>query len=242
VAYGTTRGIPAFTYRAMRDYQRRGHLVDHVIPIDALSYTLLSSGMCRHMGDRSTPSYALSHVHIAFINQALDHAYIDANTDAAKLFAYLEWLRGGEVFVLVTQPSTDICANLLPETKSDKTCVADIVIAFKTLSGLCFWRWLQRLLKYSAEGTIRVFSASNHPRWSSALFRKRFTVPSLDQMRGGGEPTLQIFSAEPGHRICDAVYSHNSWRRAGRSRVSMAARPDEPKPRFTRKTSPYGSG
>jgi hypothetical protein len=277
VAYGTARGVRSaasyyyiwdlsqcFPDRAVRD-QRRGKLVAHVMPTDALSYSLFSAGMSRRMGDRSISSWALSHVHISYIDKNLDRAYLEAKTAAGKhdfacagavnLFAYMGWLRGGEVFALEEEdltviPPRDgaiyglahqmgaILANLLPETKTDKTCVADIVIAFETLSGLSLGKWFQRVQALSTTTSTKVFATTNHPRWSSRLFRKRFAVPILDQMRRSGEPTLQIFSDEPGHRICDAVFSMHSWRRAGRSHVERAPRPHVRKRRFARKASP----
>jgi hypothetical protein len=250
--------------QAMRDKQHRGHLVEHVIPTDAVSYSMLSSGMSRRMGDRAKPSWALSHVHVAYIDKSLDRAFKEAKTLAAKhdlacaaavnLLSYLGWLRGGEVFaqekeeLQLIHPHDAaihglprligaICANLLPETKTDKTCVADVVIAYTTLSGLSLGRWLRRLLQFTPCDRKHLFSTANHKLWSSGLFRKRFAIPILDQMRRSGEPSLQIFSDEPGHRLCDGIYSMHSWRRAGRSRVSRPPRENEPRTRYTRKAS-----
>jgi hypothetical protein len=52
------------------------------------------------------------------------------------------------------------------------------------------------------------------------------------------EPTLLCFTNEDGNRIRDKVYSMHYWRRAGRSRVSRAARHNEPQPKGTRKATP----
>jgi hypothetical protein len=66
--------------------------------------------MARHMGMETKKSWALSHIHIAFMDQELDRLFQKAGTgdeahklacvSTINLLAYLGWLRSGEVFGL----------------------------------------------------------------------------------------------------------------------------------------------
>ena len=103
----------------------------------------------------------------------------------ANLLAYLGWLRGGEIFdsnqdnLVLTLPAADgpsrvlppsvgvVKYTLLPETKSDPPIVADVVLAFSTMSGLS-----------SGKGALRLLSFSISNCWQT-LFYSPYT--SLDQ-------------------------------------------------------------
>jgi hypothetical protein len=208
----------------------------------------------------------LSFIHIAYIDQRLREAYRTASSPEAQheyacagfanLLGYLGWLRGTELFMAkledleVVAPSEGathglpphigaILLDLLPETKSNPCQVADLVIAFTTLSGLRPGEWIDSLLRLTVATTGRIFSTSTKANWSSRYFRENYAWPLLEEMRTvAKEPTLMGFTEEVGNRIRDKVYSMHSWRRAGRSRVSRSARHNEPQPKGTRKASP----
>jgi hypothetical protein len=170
----------------------------------------------------------------------------------ANLCAYLGWLRGTELFSVASSdvesirpcdgPSRGLPPNigavtltLLEETKSDPCQVADVVLAYDTLSGLSPGFWLEALAQYTPANPSRLFSTDATFEWD---FREQFTWPLLEEMRTQGEPSLQPFSKVKGNRIQDKVYSIHSWRRAGRSRVSRAPRHNEPSPKGTRQATP----
>jgi hypothetical protein len=128
--------------------------------------------------------------------------------------------------------------RLLTSTKLDKTVTADVIIAWLCLSGLSLGKWMTRLDLFESETPGLLFSTRKTPVWTSQHFRSDFAYPILELHRASREPTLKAFTDQPGHRIMDKVYSMNSWRRAGRSRVSRKPRRDEPNPKGTRMASP----
>jgi hypothetical protein len=249
--------------QAMKVKNRVGFF-PHVLPPDAAMVTFATKGMERRLGHSSQPSWALSYIHIKWLNDQFELAWTLASTPAeqhdiaiaatANLLAYLGWLRGGEIFeasvddVTVTPPSEGptrglppqvgaIEFNLLLETKSDPCRVADIVITYETLSGLSLGDWMDRLLTFEPALAGRLFSSVRHPVWTSRTFREDFAWPLLELMRRSGEPTLAPFTDTPGRRIRDMIWSIHSWRRAGRSRVSRGTRHNEPNPPGTRKAT-----
>jgi hypothetical protein len=163
----------AFPRQVMRDRHRRGIIQPYVSPTDEFYTSFGASGMARRMGTETKKSWALSHIHIAFIDQELDRLFQKAGTGdeaheltcagTVNLFAYPGWLRSGEVFGLQLPDVTLVTpedgptrglppgggaveARLLAATKSDQTITADVIIAFTTpLSGLNLERWFQRL-------------------------------------------------------------------------------------------------
>jgi hypothetical protein len=226
--------------------------------------TFASKGMERRLGNHSKPSWALSYVHIKWIDDCLDEAWNHAPAASDRhnlviagfcnLMAYLGWLRGGELFAA---KADDLCLTapeygaalglppglgavelrLLPETKSDPAKTADIVVAYTTLSGLSLGKWASRLQDHDPFIPGDLLSSNDYPVWSSRIFREKYAWPLLEAMRVQGEPTLKVFSDTPGKRIRDLIYSMHTWRRAGRSRVSRNARHNEPSNPGTRKAS-----
>jgi hypothetical protein len=243
--------------QVLRDGQQRGIVMERVSPTDEAGTTFCTKGMARRMGTETKQSWALSHVHIAYLDQRLEEAYQRATTldgrheiscaGAANLMAYLGWLRSGELFqgdledLILTLPNDGpqrglpmgvgaVEFNLGAETKSDACRTADVVMSWESLSGLPMGRWLLRLKEFIPHLGNKLFSTSIMPTWTSRHFRDQFAYPILEQMQQEGEPTLKVFNFARGKRIRDKVYSMHSWRRGGRSRVSRMARHNEPNP------------
>jgi hypothetical protein len=256
----------AFPRQVLRDSQRRGQVMERVSPTDEMGTTFCAKGMARRMGTETKQSWALSHVHLAYIDDQLEKAYQLATSDedrhelvcagSVNLMAYKGWLRSGELFggehddLTLTQPREGptrglplgvgaIEFNLSAETKSDPCQTADVILSWETLSGLSAGKWLERLETFHPYDGKSLFSTQTQPTWTSRYFREEFAWPLLEKMRRGGEPTLACFSLQAGNRIRDKVYSLHSWRRAGRSRVSRPPRHNEPNPPGTRKATGY---
>ena len=254
----------AFPRQVLRDRQGRGLIHEYVSPCTEMNMTFAAKGMSRRLGTATEKSWAISHVHVSYIDQQLEKAFHRTNDPDsqheivvaafANLLAYLGWLRGGEIFdgnqddLVLTLPADGpsrglppgvgaVEYTLLPETKSDPTIIADVVIAFSTMSGLMPGKWALRLRSFQSAIPGKLFSTRHTPVWTSHHFRHQFAIPLLEQMRLKGEPTLRAFSNQPGHRLKDKIYSMHSWRRAGRSVVSRLPRHDEPNPPSRRKAS-----
>ena len=167
----------------------------HVLPPDAAMLTCATKGMERRLGNTSIPSWALSYVHIKWIDDKLEEGWRSSALDedrrhdftiagVANLLAYLGWLRGGEIFeatdddMVLTPPVAGttrglppnvgaIEFSLLPETKSDPAKVADVVVAYETLSGLHLGRWVERLATHHPVIPGKLFSSHRFPTWKS---------------------------------------------------------------------------
>jgi hypothetical protein len=255
----------SFPGRVRRE-RKRDELKDYVLPSEESMLTFASKGMARRLGTQVKQSWALSHVHIAYINRKLQEAYEHTTSHTyrhelacaatANLLAYLGWLRGTELFDSAADELTVILPadaaqhelpphvgavllNLLPETKSNPCQVADIVAAYETLSGLNLGFWAQELQTFPPfAGDGYLFSTKHNPKWVSRYFRETYAWPLLEQMRTvDKEPSLQMFGDKKGTRIRDKLYSMHSWRRAGRSRVSRSARHNEPKAKAARRAT-----
>jgi hypothetical protein len=258
----------AYPGRVMRDRFRRGMILEFVSPTEEAITTLSHSGMARRLGTFAKKSWALSPNHIHVIDQGLRKRYSVAersgdravmhelaSAGSINLLAYLGWERSSDIFMTppeainITPPSAGPTRDLPPgvgavehtllaETKSDPTLVADVVIAYTTLSGLSVGFWLERLLQFAPYYPEKLFSTATTPEWASLHFRENFAIPILEEHRRLGDPTLSMFSNVPGQRMIDKIYSIHSWRRAGRSKVSRVPRHGEPRPRGARKASP----
>jgi hypothetical protein len=94
--------------KVMRDRFRRGMIMPFVSPTDEATTTLTASGMARRLGTEVKKSWALSHVHIAYMDSHLENLYngaLDADSKhelvcagTINLLAYLGWLRSMETF------------------------------------------------------------------------------------------------------------------------------------------------
>lgn len=236
----------AYPDRAMRDVNRRVFLSDGVNPSDEMGYALMTTGMARRMGDQSKPPYALCLSQVHWVMRHLDSLWsrcVDplgrreiAAAAVAHLLAWLGWLRSAELFSLqwsavkITRPALGpsvglalgvgaIELRLLPETKSNRTKIADVVISYVTASGLVPGLWLERLrsLWLPTLGDSPLIRGSSGAPWTSLYFRTHHVYVWLLQLRAEGDPFLQAFTDSPGNRIADKYYSMGSYRRGGRS-------------------------
>jgi hypothetical protein len=248
--------------QAIRDQQRRCYLTVQTTPLDALAFTFLNTGMARRMGDATQPSWTLNHAHITFLDRRFEELWALAVNEygrhelataaCANLVAWFGWLRGGELFglavsdVVVTAPAHGavlglplgvgvVQVRLAPETKSNPTRTADVVVAYQSGSGLSLGKWMQRVL--DGQRGDYLFSTRNRSRWNSSFFRHKYAFPLLEEMRVAGEPTLQVFTDREGQRICDKVWSMHSWRRGGRSKVTHLPREGDTVPIGWRKAT-----
>lgn len=223
-------------------------------PTDELSYTLMASGMSRRLGDESKPSIALLARHVRALDRLLDQRFNDtqdpglrrelARAGLANTLAWLAWLRASELFSLrwcdldVTLPEDGpihdlppkvgvVQARLLEQTKTNRTKVADVVIAFQTGSGLTPGTWVLRLQSLmglnnttAKECTEQIFQHRSGTNWTSNYFRTTYLLPSLHDQRLAGDPNLRPYDGSPGNSLADKFWSMHSYRRGGRSHVS----------------------
>jgi hypothetical protein len=163
--------------QVMQDRFRCGMLMPFVSLTDEASTTLTASGMARRLGTEVKKSWALSHVHIAYIDSHLNMLYETALDEDSRhelacartvnLLAYLGWLQSMEIFdgaadsaTLVTPadgPTRGLSPNigaiefrLLAATKSDPTETADVIITWTCLSGLSLGKWMMRPVRICA--------------------------------------------------------------------------------------------
>jgi hypothetical protein len=240
-------------------------VMDYVSPTDESTISFAHSGMSRWMGTKTHKSWALSHVHIAFIDVELDRLFSIctdptichelACAGLTNLLAYLGWLRGGEVFAATPEDLNVVAPEagptrglppgvgaieyfLLAATKSDRSLAAGIILAYTTLTGLSPGKLALCLAQFTPACGGMLFSTLLTPTWTSRHFRENYDIPILELHRLANEPTLQSFSSTLGRRIQDKVYSMHSWRRGGRSKVLRSPRHNKPAPRGARRATP----
>ena len=220
---------------------------------DSLSYSLHAHGMQARIGTQSHPSIPLLDRHIRTLDAELNQAYLNARSPRARrraaraglanLFLWLGWLRSSEVFglrwcdVFCLPPELggqlDLPPNcgllslrLLPETKSSRSVAADVILAYKTLSGLHPGKWYERLLALHPTpglvdtNTSPMFAHEDGTPWTSLHFRHVVLYPSLRRQRTQGNALLSAFDNRPGNTIEDKFYSLHCYRRGARSHVS----------------------
>jgi hypothetical protein len=232
------------------------------IPTDGLDYALMTAGMSRRLGISSTPAAALTAIHIQWMNNYYEKAYQQARTPAHRqaiasaalvnCTAWLAWLRGGEVFGLGWKDVTvflpkkpnptvkqDLVATLgavqlrlLEQTKTCRSSVADVALAFCSGSGIPLGKWILRLRKaISPPGAPMdldwdldnrpLFSHPDGTPWDSAHYRHNYLLPLLHMQRMEGEPSLQKYDGSPGKTLGESFYSMHCYRSGGRSHVSI---------------------
>jgi hypothetical protein len=204
------------------------------------------TGMAKQVGDHSKPPIALTLSQVLWIMARLNAMWSVSGTRAERreiaaaavthLLGWLGWLRSRELFsltwgdVTVTRPAHSprlglplgvgaIELRLLPETKTSRTKVADVVISYLCASGLTPGLWLDRLRRLwpgSSSAEFLIQGKGTHS-WTSQYFRCQHFYVWLRQMRSEGDPFLQAFTDVPGNRIEDKYYSFGTYRRGGRS-------------------------
>ena len=218
-------------------------------PTDAVGFTHHTRGMAARVGTKSRPSVALLDRHVRHLDAHLDTLFTQARTEAerrrcalaglANLLLWLGWLRSSEVFSLcwsdveLTSPRDGplvdlppgcgmLALSLLPETKSSRTDSADVVVAYRTLSGLCVGRWFVRAftLRPTTSDAALIFTDASGLPWDSHYYRLAYLYPSLHAQRASGDPFLRAFDGSPGNTIEDKFWSLHCYRRWARSHVS----------------------
>jgi hypothetical protein len=217
----------------------------HVLPTDEMIYTQFSIGLKRRMGDAAKRSAALKYAHIKFLDGCYQEQYRLATTATARheaatagsvnLVFWLGWLRSREGFSLERANVTQVAPldgplvglplgvgvvslRLLPETKTNPSRIADVIIAHTCWSGLSLGVWLERLLHHPPTHGDLLFSTHKQPIWTSLYFRRYHVWPHLEILRLMGDPSMAIFGPKgglspEGQGVTEKIYSMHSWRR-----------------------------
>jgi integrase len=232
---------------------QRKLLVQACRPTDSVAYTLHAAGMSSRLGTHTNPSMPLLDRHVRWLDADLNRRYQEVTSERQRcelaragllnLFLWLGWLRSSEARELrwcdvsVTEPqdfaSKDLPVNvgciglrLGPETKSDRTRAVDVVIAYRTISGLCPGRWFHRLRRdcglYGGwnHSTISIFLHRDGAVWTSHYFRQSYLYPALTAQRGVGDAYLTPFTNDVGNQLQDKFWSLHCYRRGARSHVT----------------------
>jgi hypothetical protein len=141
-------------------------------PTDEVAYACFTDGMRRRMGDHPKPSSVFLLAHAIWITQYLETFFEQARDPTRRLelshaivthlVALLGWMRACETFGLQWK-DVEVCCpaagptlglptgigcvllTLLAQTKSEQVRSANLVLAYKTVSGLALGPWLERL-------------------------------------------------------------------------------------------------
>ena len=235
---------------ALRDHTaKRGHLSPGRSPTDYLGFTQMATGMSRRLGTDTTPAKALRHEHIVWNLKFRERQYRAtrdpllqyeiAAAAVTECFAYLGWLRGGEVFgadkedVLYVSPKQGPGYGLRPgigflgldlneATKSSQDARVDVIMATQTTGGIQAgtW-WLCLAAACNALGYTKgaLFCQADGARWDSHYFRHQHLYPLLHLQRAAGDLTLLQCDGTPGNTIEATYYNMHVYRRAGRSQA-----------------------
>ena len=219
---------------------------------DNYSFSLFSKGMSGRLGTDSQPATALLFRHVLFMDQFFAANYKAAMAPStqrrwalaglANALFWLGWLRSSETFNLmysdidVVPPSDGplhdlppgigmILCRLLPQTKTNRTSTADVVLAYSTLSGISLGSWCRRV-SLSTFRTPRwpshatpIFVDNDGSPWTSYSFRHLYVYPCLTQLQRTGDAYLRPFQGEE-NSIPSKFYSLHMYRRGGRSQAS----------------------
>ena len=218
-------------------------------PTDTILATHTASGMASRLGTESRPSLALNQRHVHWnqnarilslrTNLTLIERYEQVAAQVAELIFWLGWLRSSETFgirvqdVEITPPINHgkyglplgvgvILLRLLSTTKSQRNKQADMVIAFKTASGLKLGYWMGQLLEVLKElnwysPTCLLFQYTSHQPWTSRHFRQYHLYPHLKVQLAAGDVSLRHLVLTLDKGLEYHVYSMNSYRRGSES-------------------------
>jgi hypothetical protein len=223
---------------------------------DSLGATMFPAGMKARIGDESRPSVALLDRQVRYLDNDLALCYATAKTDEARheislaglanTSLWLGWLHSSENFNLPWEyvnlvepkdgPTVDLPRGvgvvqyfMRPKTKSNRSQVADVVIAGKTMLGYRLSRWVHHARDSSGHGadwmtdSSLVFCHQDGSPWTSEYFRYRYLYPSLEAQRET-DPLLRAFNGTPGNSIPEMFWSLYCYRRGARSHVSRGSR------------------
>jgi hypothetical protein len=220
-------------------------------PTDTYGYTLFTKGMVSRLGDETRPSTALLDGHVRVLDHDLDQRYRQSSGPVAQrelalaglanLTLWLGWLRTSECFGLAWEdcsvlepangPQQDLPPNcglvsfrLGPETKSERTKRPSLIVAYRTLSGLCIGKWVHRARVTSAPAVGPIFRHLDGSSWTSRYFRLTYLYPSLSRQRVRGDPYLVPFDGSPGNSLPEKFWSLHCYRRGARSHVSRGGK------------------
>lgn len=168
--------------------------------------------------------------------------YDVAASASAEILSFLGWLRGTECFSLqwddidITPPHLGptqglkrglgmIQLFLQHATKTSQTKRADVVIAYQTYGGLQPGKWIKRLFILSLQLGYHesfLFQQVDGTPWTSSYYRHNILIPLLLLQRQEGNLILQkLHSPDPISAITTAFWSWHSYRRGGRTHVSI---------------------
>ena len=221
-----------------------------VRPTDSFAFSLLVKGLASRMGENVLPSQALDETHVIALDLEMERQYLSATSKSqqreaalgglANVFLWLGWLRSGENFglewrdvsVLLPEdaatrglPANVGMVELLlgPETKSNRTVRADVILAYTASSGLSPGKWIKRAREACApvRSNDRIFCDEGGKSWTSSYFRKQFLYPCLRRLRALGDPLLIGLDDEGMNSIESRFWSLHCYRRGARSKVSQ---------------------
>ncbi len=222
---------------------------------DNLGSQLFNKGLSVRLGTASVPSKVLfaSHIHwnqsyrLAYLQSgplSLFEQYMVIAAQVVELCGWLGWLRSGECFTLTRDsftlipPSEAAAAGLPPnsgcvqlallaETKSSRTVTADVIVAWRTASGLHFGPWVALLLSrmdalgWTAPHCLLFQDPRSLAPWTSTYYRHELLFPLLRLQRLEGDPYLQQFDDQtPGRRFADHFTMFHLLRRGARTHVT----------------------
>jgi len=236
-------------HQTYKDNDNRVLSVLSIYPSDNIISRMTAGGIGSRLGTESRPSQPLSHHHIHWNQQyrrnllspqsSLLLQYEVIAAQCVELIAWLGWLRSSELFNLKVEdielvppkqgavyslpPNVGaVLFTLLPSTKSSRTRQVDIVVAWKTSSGLCLGYWMSRLflvlqqLHWTSPKSY-LFRSSNSTPWSSLYFRSNHLYPLLHLQRIEGDAPLCHINVTSSTDIPYHFYSLHSYRRGAQS-------------------------
>lgn len=235
-------------HNTFRDDKRRLLTLPTVGPSDTVSASMIAHGMSVRLGTHSTPAMAL-HIRQIKRNQELREEALQNlslspkaryNLIAAQcveLIGFLGWLRSSECFTLqrrhieIVTPENYAIYNLPPNvgavllhlldpTKTNQSDSPDIVIAFKTGSGLHLGKWITQLLYCLdyfgwTDPYDCIFQKQRGELWTSHYYRHTFLFPYLEIQRDEGDVYLRVCDGSEGNTFADKFYSFHTYRIGG---------------------------
>jgi hypothetical protein len=118
--------------------------------------------------------------------------------------------------------------RLLPETKTNRTTQADVLLAYRTAGGLCPGMWFHRVRRNTPDWYIDtdspMFVHANGTAWTSQYFRSTFLYPSLYRQQAT-DPMLAQMDGSEGNSIEERFWSLHSYKRGARSHVTRGGTP-----------------